>query len=105
MQEGALTLAPDGTALYANQRFASFLGLALPDIVGQKLGQFITTDDRGVAYAIWKNNCTKILICPWLPIHNFKLMLNVEQPGTNRGGQQHNLQTAGKNDQRPQCQQ
>src|SRR5579871_7005990 len=26
MQEGALTLAPDGTVLYANQRLASFLG-------------------------------------------------------------------------------
>ncbi len=48
MQEGALTLALDGTILYANQRLASFLGLALPDIVGQKFGQFITTDDRAL---------------------------------------------------------
>ena len=48
MQEGALTLAPDGTVLYANLRFASFLGLSLPDIVGQKLGQFITMDDRAL---------------------------------------------------------
>ena len=46
MQEGALTLTPDGTVLYANQRFASFLGLALPDIVGQKFGRFIAADDR-----------------------------------------------------------
>lgn len=48
MQEGALTLAPDGTILYANQRLASFLGLALADIVGQPLGQFITANDRGL---------------------------------------------------------
>jgi PAS domain S-box-containing protein len=46
MQEGALTLTPDGTVLYANQRLASFLGLALPNIVGQKFGQFIAADDR-----------------------------------------------------------
>jgi PAS domain-containing protein len=46
MQEGALTLTPDGTVLYANQRLASFLGLPLPSIVGQKFGQFIAADDR-----------------------------------------------------------
>jgi PAS domain S-box-containing protein len=46
MQEGALTLTPDGTILYANQRLASFLGLALPSIVGQKFAQFVAADDR-----------------------------------------------------------
>ena len=46
MQEGALTLTPDGTVLYANQRLASFLGLALANIVGQKFGQFVAADDR-----------------------------------------------------------
>jgi PAS domain S-box-containing protein len=46
MQEGALTLTPDGTVLYANQRLASFLGLALPNIVGRKFGQFIAADDQ-----------------------------------------------------------
>jgi PAS domain S-box-containing protein len=46
MQEGALTLTPDGTILYANQRLASFLGLSLANIVGQKFGQFIAADDR-----------------------------------------------------------
>ena len=48
MQEGALTLTPDGTVLYANQRLASFLGLAVPDIVGQKFRQFIAADDRNL---------------------------------------------------------
>lgn len=46
MQEGALTLTPDGTVLYANQRLASFLGLAMPKIVGQKFFQFVDAADR-----------------------------------------------------------
>ncbi|HVC62341.1 MAG TPA: ATP-binding protein [Acetobacteraceae bacterium] len=46
MQEGALTLTPDGTVLYANQRLATFLGLALPNIVGQDFARFVTADDR-----------------------------------------------------------
>jgi len=48
MQEGALTLTPDGTILYANQRLGSFLGLPLASIVGQKFGQFIAADDRSL---------------------------------------------------------
>jgi PAS domain S-box-containing protein len=48
MQEGALTLTPDGTILYANQRFASFLGLGLRRVVGQNFGQFIAADDRAL---------------------------------------------------------
>ncbi len=46
MQEGALTLTPDGMILYANQRLAAFLGVAVGNIVGQKFGQFIAPDDR-----------------------------------------------------------
>ena len=46
MQEGALTLTPDGTVLFANQRLASFLGLALSNIVGRKFAQFIQAEDR-----------------------------------------------------------
>jgi PAS domain S-box-containing protein len=45
MQEGALTLALDGTVLYANQRLASFLGLTLPNIVGQNFAHFVAIDD------------------------------------------------------------
>src|SRR5271156_5260843 len=41
MQEGALSLTPDGTILYVNQRLASFLGLAMASIVGQKFEQFV----------------------------------------------------------------
>ncbi len=46
MQEGALTLTPNGIVLYANQRLAAFLGLALPNIVGQKFEQFVAAEDR-----------------------------------------------------------
>ena len=46
MQEGALTLTPDGTILFANQRLASFLDLPLPNIAGQKFGDFIAESDR-----------------------------------------------------------
>ncbi len=46
MQEGALTLTPDGIVLYANQRLASFLGVAMGNIVGQEFRQFISANDR-----------------------------------------------------------
>ncbi|HEY8945722.1 MAG TPA: PAS domain-containing protein, partial [Polyangiaceae bacterium] len=37
MQEGALTVAEDGTILYANSFFASLVGRELSDVVGSKL--------------------------------------------------------------------
>jgi len=46
MQEGAFTLTPDGTILYVNQRLASFLGLAMASIVGQKFEKFVVAADR-----------------------------------------------------------
>jgi PAS domain S-box-containing protein len=52
MQEGALTLTPDGTVLYANQRLASFLRRALPSIVGQKFRQFIVAGDQNLFDAL-----------------------------------------------------
>ena len=52
MQEGALTLTPDGTVLFANQRLASFLGLELPNVVGRKFAQFIQADDRDLFGAL-----------------------------------------------------
>ena len=52
MQEGALTLTPDGTVLYANQRLASFLDLPLPNIVGRKFGDFIAEGDRDLFDAL-----------------------------------------------------
>jgi PAS domain S-box-containing protein len=46
MQEGALTLTPCGTVLYANRCIASLLGLELPDVVGQKFTQVVAEQDR-----------------------------------------------------------
>jgi PAS domain S-box-containing protein len=37
MQEGALTVAPDGTVLYSNRRFADLLGVQLESLVGTQL--------------------------------------------------------------------
>ncbi len=48
MQEGAFTLAADGTVLYANQRLASFLGLLPTNLVGRQFRRFVAVDDRAV---------------------------------------------------------
>jgi PAS domain S-box-containing protein len=48
MQEGALTLTPDGIVLYANRRIASLLGVDLRSIVGGNFHRFITAADLGV---------------------------------------------------------
>ena len=45
MQEGALTLAPDGMVLYANRRVAELLGVAPDRVVGQDLAAFIAVRD------------------------------------------------------------
>jgi PAS domain S-box-containing protein len=56
MQEGALTLTPDGTVLYANQRLAAFLALGLEHIVGQTFGQFIDAEDRPLFCSLLTRN-------------------------------------------------
>jgi len=56
MQEGALTLTPEGTVLYANQRLAAFLGLGLEHIVGHEFGQFIDVEDRTLFCALLTRN-------------------------------------------------
>jgi len=45
MREGALTLAPDGTILYCNQRFAELMGRPPERIAGQIFNQFIDPAD------------------------------------------------------------
>jgi PAS domain S-box-containing protein len=46
MQEGAATLDADGTALYANARFAEILGVALENLVGVSVyGQLESADE------------------------------------------------------------
>ena len=50
MQEGALTLAPDGTLHYANRRVAELLGLAPDHLPGHNLAAFVAPRDT----AAWR---------------------------------------------------
>jgi PAS domain-containing protein len=45
MQEGALTLAADGTILYCNARFAELIALPPERITGQHVSEFVQCDD------------------------------------------------------------
>jgi len=46
IQEGALTLSPDGMILYGNSAFASMRGVPLPEIIGTNLQQHIAPRDK-----------------------------------------------------------
>jgi PAS domain S-box-containing protein len=46
MQEGALTLSPDGAVLYANQALAQMLCLPADKIVGQRFHRFVANGDQ-----------------------------------------------------------
>src|SRR5437763_6293318 len=41
MNEGALLLAPDGTVVYCNARFASLIKVPLERMIGTSLGRFV----------------------------------------------------------------
>src|SRR4030043_606443 len=45
MNEGAITLASDGTILYCNQRFADIVKGALEKVVGSSITQYISSTD------------------------------------------------------------
>src|SRR3954470_15824260 len=46
MQQGAVTLAPDGTALYCNRSFGELVGERLEDIVGTTIHRFVEGASR-----------------------------------------------------------
>jgi PAS domain S-box-containing protein len=46
MQEGAVTLTPDGTILYANQRFAQMIKCPLQKVIGTQLQSFVQDQDQ-----------------------------------------------------------
>ncbi len=48
IQEGAATLAEDGTVLYCNRRLADLLGTAQERVIGQSLGPYVPSDDRPI---------------------------------------------------------
>src|SRR5947209_654237 len=44
MNEGALTVLPDGTILYCNRRFSEFIKYPIEKIIGGSLFQFVALD-------------------------------------------------------------
>ena len=46
MQEGAITLAEDGTVLYCNERFATLAGKAHDSIIGQPISMFFSVHEN-----------------------------------------------------------
>ena len=50
MQQGALTLGPDGAIVFCNQQFADMLGVPAPDAFGRFLRSYLEGSDR----ALWE---------------------------------------------------
>lgn len=48
IEEGAATLAEDGTVLYANRSFARIFGVPLEHCIGNSLGEFVTAGNHEV---------------------------------------------------------
>ncbi|QTI79614.1 response regulator [Roseomonas marmotae] len=48
MQEGAVTLGPDGTVLYCNRRLAEMLDIAQERVIGRSLQPFLRAEDQPV---------------------------------------------------------
>ena len=46
MQQGAVTLGPDGAILFCNQRFADMLQVPAPEAFGRRIQSFLTESDR-----------------------------------------------------------
>ena len=55
MNEGALTLQPDGTILYCNNRFAEMAGMPMEKIVGSFWWHFFARDAKPALSALLKN--------------------------------------------------
>ena len=45
MSEGAVTLAPDGTILYCNQRFADIVNVSLEKAIGSSIYRYVSSTD------------------------------------------------------------
>ena len=52
MKEAALTVASNGTILYANGRFGEFVKQPMEQVVGRDLHQFVATDDHATVEAV-----------------------------------------------------
>jgi|GEM_PF-467853 len=58
MNEGAATLAADGTILYCNKRLSSMLKISLGHLIGTNLGSYVESKDH-LIYAALLENCTQ----------------------------------------------
>jgi two-component system NarL family sensor kinase len=54
MNEGALTLSPDGVILYANQCFARMVKHSLEQVTGSSFRRFLSADDRSALHPLLK---------------------------------------------------
>lgn len=65
MNEGALSLTPDGMILYANQRFASMVKVPLEQVIGSTIHHWINQEDRTAMDALlqsgMRENCRREL--------------------------------------------
>jgi PAS domain S-box-containing protein len=59
MQEGALTLAADGTILYCNARFAELIALPAERITGRPIDEFVEADDPSLLATMLRGNAFK----------------------------------------------
>lgn len=48
MEEGAVTMLPDGTVLYCNRSLANLLGITLDEVIGNPLQQYVAQDDQAI---------------------------------------------------------
>jgi two-component system NarL family sensor kinase len=61
IDEGAATLADDGTVLYANRSFAEIFNVALEKFIGAPLDDFVSGEDREVLKALVADANTNIV--------------------------------------------
>ncbi len=61
MSEGAATLTPEGTILYANQRLADMLKTPLGKVIGAELAQFVAAEDEEMFEALMEQSLRRRL--------------------------------------------
>lgn len=52
MNDGAVTMAPDGTILYCNRHFAEMVLSPLEDVIGSSIHRFVPQSDRATFSAL-----------------------------------------------------
>jgi PAS domain S-box-containing protein len=61
MNEGALTLSPEGIILYGNAHFSKLIGRPLEHIVGKPLGAFLPEENSEIVEALLKEGIKGVL--------------------------------------------